>query len=102
MPIYFLVVGNKGGFAKEMMSRWTFQAIFNATVSVDSFFTLSGLLCVYLFLKDFERRDLGLWSFFISVPILYLHRYIRYEGGSIGKKPGSEIMFKPNCKRSIF
>jgi len=49
----------------------------NATVSVDSFFVLSGVLCVYLFLKNFEKTEPTVGKFLKSVPVMYLHRYIR-------------------------
>jgi len=69
--------GNLGDYSKELFSRWTFQAIVQTSVSVDSFFMLSGLLCVYLFLKDFEKRNVGLCCFLKEVPMQYLHRYLR-------------------------
>ena len=61
----------------EWFSRFTFQAIMNATVSVDTFFTMSGLLTAYLMLKDFTHRQIGVKDFFKTVPVLYLHRYLR-------------------------
>jgi len=64
-----------GGWLK----RWTFQVIMNATVSVDSFFVLSALLTSYLFLKQLEKKKTTPVKFFITVPIMYLHRYLRYK-----------------------
>ena len=59
------------------LKRWTFGVIINATVSVDSFFVLSAFLTTYLFLRDMEKRKPGIIKFLISVPIMYLHRYLR-------------------------
>ncbi|XP_066293459.1 nose resistant to fluoxetine protein 6-like isoform X2 [Branchiostoma lanceolatum] len=61
--------------AFETVQTFTFQAIMNATVSVDSFFFLSGLLMSYLLLKQIgKNREHGK-----SVPygMLYFHRYWR-------------------------
>ncbi|KAF6020538.1 hypothetical protein EB796_021152 [Bugula neritina] len=66
----FMVVGG-------WLKRWTFQVIMNATVSVDSFFVLSALLTSYLFLKQLEKKKTTPVKFFITVPIMYLHRYLR-------------------------
>ncbi|XP_033764329.1 nose resistant to fluoxetine protein 6-like [Pecten maximus] len=51
--------------------RWTFQAIMNALVSVDTFFTMSGLLLAYLFLKDIKKNGKMNW------PLFYFHRFWR-------------------------
>ncbi|KAI0241756.1 hypothetical protein LSAT2_019618 [Lamellibrachia satsuma] len=56
------------------LQRFTFQAIWNATVSVDSFFVMSGTLVSYLLLREMKRsggpRKIN-WLHF------YLHRYWR-------------------------
>ena len=57
--------------------RWSFMVITNATVSVDSFFVLSGLLTCYLFLKELDKKHMGVVRFLTTVPIMWLHRYIR-------------------------
>lgn len=49
------------------------ESIINATVSVDSFFLMSGLLVSYLLLKELDRN-----AGRINVGMLYLHRYLRY------------------------
>ncbi|XP_053380228.1 nose resistant to fluoxetine protein 6-like [Mercenaria mercenaria] len=57
-----------------MAKRFTFQAIMNATVSVDTFFVLSGLLVSYLSLREMKKRGAPLkfnWLLF------YFHRYWR-------------------------
>ncbi|XP_071956995.1 nose resistant to fluoxetine protein 6-like [Antedon mediterranea] len=56
----------------DIISRFTFQAVGNATFSVDSFFFLSGLLVTYLTLKYLQKHDGKLnWVMF------YVHRYLR-------------------------
>ncbi|XP_033118103.1 nose resistant to fluoxetine protein 6-like [Anneissia japonica] len=56
----------------DVLSRFTFQAIGNATFSVDSFFFLSGLLVTYLTLKYLRNNNGKLnWVMF------YVHRYLR-------------------------
>ncbi|XP_071955720.1 nose resistant to fluoxetine protein 6-like [Antedon mediterranea] len=56
----------------EVLSRFTFQAVGNATFSVDSFFFLSGLLVTYLTLKYLQKHNGKLnWLMF------FVHRYLR-------------------------
>lgn len=64
-----IVWRNNNVFVKNMMS-FTFQAIGNATVSVDSFFLLSGMLVVYVGLKIMEKGNMN-WLHF------YVHRFWR-------------------------
>lgn len=52
--------------------NWGFQIIGNATVSVDTFFVMSGLLVSFLLLKELERNK-GRFN----VGLFYLHRYLR-------------------------
>ncbi|CAI9744334.1 resistant to fluoxetine 6-like [Octopus vulgaris] len=97
-----------GGFMKQ----FAFQAIGNATVSVDSFFLLSGLLVAYSTLKAFSARDGKMnWVYFyihrywrLTPPILLLMMvYIplfRYIGdGPFWPQQGTEVNF---CKESWF
>jgi peptidoglycan/LPS O-acetylase OafA/YrhL len=42
-----------------------------ASVAVDTFFTISGLLLVYLFMKSNEK------GVKFSLPMFYLHRILR-------------------------
>lgn len=51
------------------------MAIMGATVSVDSFFMIGGLLTVYIYMK---LEDVDLETSVKSVPLMYLHRYLRY------------------------
>ena len=54
------------------MNDWKSMVIANATVSVDTFFFLSGLLVAYILLRELKRSK-GRFN-----PILYyLHRFIR-------------------------
>ncbi|XP_060085261.1 nose resistant to fluoxetine protein 6-like [Ylistrum balloti] len=58
--------------AVKIIQRFSFQAIINATVSVDTFFFMSGLLVTYLYLKNRqESTDSFNWVLF------YFHRYWR-------------------------
>ena len=54
--------------------RFEFQAVINAFVSVDTFFLMSGCLVSYLMLKDLDKTKGR-----INFPLLYLHRYLRFE-----------------------
>ena len=51
---------------------WFFATISNATVSVDSFFFLSGLLVAYIAMRNIERANGKL-----NIVMYYVHRYIR-------------------------
>ncbi|XP_060604940.1 nose resistant to fluoxetine protein 6-like isoform X2 [Ruditapes philippinarum] len=67
-------VENTATLLPNLFSRFTFQAISNATVAVDTFFVLSGLLVSYLSLREMERRGSALkfnWIMF------YFHRFWR-------------------------
>lgn len=60
------------GYFGEATQRWTFQAISNATVSVDTFFLLSGLLVSFLTLREMKQRA-GRINWFL----FYFHRFWR-------------------------
>ncbi|XP_060562019.1 O-acyltransferase like protein-like [Ruditapes philippinarum] len=67
-------IANSARYFPELLKRFTFQAVMNATVSVDTFFVLSGLLVSYLSLKELKKRGGALkfnWLLF------YFHRYWR-------------------------
>ncbi|XP_070565044.1 nose resistant to fluoxetine protein 6-like isoform X2 [Ptychodera flava] len=56
---------------QDVMDRFTFQAILNATFSVDTFFFLSGLLVTYLTLRELTEGRKVNWIMF------YVHRFWR-------------------------
>lgn len=60
---------------KEDAMTWWFQGIGNATIAVDTFLLISGLLVSYLLLAQLEKTK-GKFNF----GVFYLHRYIRYHG----------------------
>ena len=57
---------------KDILSRFTFQAIGNGFFVVDSFFFISGLLVAYLTLHEMQKRA-GRFPFLTY----YLHRFLR-------------------------
>jgi len=52
--------------------KWEMQAILNATVSVDTFFLISGMLVSFLLMKELEQNK-GKFN----VILFYVHRYLR-------------------------
>jgi len=52
--------------------KWSFQTLENATISVDTFFLISGFLVAYLLLKELDRNK-GRFN----IALFYLHRYLR-------------------------
>ncbi|XP_060069288.1 nose resistant to fluoxetine protein 6-like [Ylistrum balloti] len=58
-------------FLQTVMNRWTYQTILNALVSVDTFFTMSGLLLAYMLMKEVKKNGNINWSLF------YFHRFWR-------------------------
>jgi peptidoglycan/LPS O-acetylase OafA/YrhL len=63
---------------------WMF--INNATVSVDTFFVMSGFLLCYLFLERMKKtngKSIKSVQFWI---MYYVHRYIRLERGGVGRQ----------------
>jgi peptidoglycan/LPS O-acetylase OafA/YrhL len=59
---------------------WEMETIVNATVSVDTFFLMSGLLVSYLLLRELDRSG-GKFN----VALFYLHRYLRYNHSDLIK-----------------
>ena len=51
---------------------WEMETIVNATVSVDTFFLMSGLLVSYLLLRELDGSE-GKFN----AALFYLHRYLR-------------------------
>jgi len=71
---YVLVLAsysNISGAAKDL-HNWSFQTIANGTVSVDSFFVLSGMLVACGLLRELDRSKGRL-----NIPLFYIHRYLR-------------------------
>ncbi|CAL1534642.1 unnamed protein product [Lymnaea stagnalis] len=67
------ILGNTPLFEiRDHLNRWTFDAIANASVSVDTFFTLSGLLVAYVASKELMKKG---WK--INWARFYFHRYWR-------------------------
>ncbi|XP_037070378.1 nose resistant to fluoxetine protein 6-like [Pollicipes pollicipes] len=58
--------------AFNVLNSVAFAAVDNATVSVDSFFFLSGLLVAYVFMRNMEKTK-GKFN----IIMYYVHRYIR-------------------------
>ncbi|KAL4219409.1 hypothetical protein ACF0H5_021989 [Mactra antiquata] len=65
---------NIATFGSTLMKRFTYQAIENGSVSVDTFFTLSGLLVAYISFKELSKRG-GAKKF--NWGMFYFHRYWR-------------------------
>ncbi|KAL3271387.1 hypothetical protein HHI36_021871 [Cryptolaemus montrouzieri] len=61
-------------FLSDWMDDAKNMLIISGTLSVDTFFTVGGLLTVYTFMKT-ENFDLK--ESFKAVPLMYLHRYLR-------------------------
>ena len=70
------VVANSKEVGETFPRRFLFQLVINFTLSVDTFFVLSGLLLSYLSIKDMERRQ-GKFPFIL----FYVHRLIRLSPG---------------------
>ncbi|KAK6195849.1 hypothetical protein SNE40_001192 [Patella caerulea] len=66
------VTDNVYPYLLRCLSRQSFSAIINALVSVDSFFTLSGLLVAYVVLTEMKRNN-GTINWFM----FYFHRFWR-------------------------
>ncbi|CAG5115319.1 unnamed protein product, partial [Candidula unifasciata] len=64
--------GNIYSLFWSWLKDWSFDAISNAFVSVDTFFTLSGLLTAYLTLNEIKKSG---WK--INWPLFYFHRFWR-------------------------
>ena len=59
-------------FTQDLL-KWQSYTIINATVSVDTFFLLSGMLVSYLLLRELDRNK-GRFNLLL----FYVHRYLRY------------------------
>jgi len=74
--VYFFITANPL-IILSWSKYWTCQLVLNGQLSVDSFFVLSAVLTSYLLLVQLEKGKTTFRKFFISVPVMYLHRYIR-------------------------
>ncbi|XP_012943918.1 nose resistant to fluoxetine protein 6 [Aplysia californica] len=63
---------NAADYMYTVFGRWSFDAVANALVSVDTFFTLSGLLTAYLAVKEMKKKS---WK--INWGLFYFHRFWR-------------------------
>ncbi|XP_069123537.1 nose resistant to fluoxetine protein 6-like [Argopecten irradians] len=82
LSISWVVLGHAFAFGRDQMlnqthipeffNDWTSMVIVNGLLSVDSFFTLSGLLVSYLFMKEMKREK-GRINWFM----FYFHRFWR-------------------------
>ena len=73
--VYGYPLRNLYWIVKALTESYAMDAIRNAFVSVDSFFMVSGILVTYLMLKELDRNKGR-----INYPVMYLHRYLRYNG----------------------
>ena len=62
--------------SQQLYKDWTYMPLLNATVSVDTFFVMSGALMAYNLLKELDRSKGRL-----NYPMLVLHRFLRYRFG---------------------
>jgi len=69
----------------DVYSKWSILMVTDATLSVDTFFLLSGFLMSYLTLKEYDKKKYsslfinpkGFPQFMFRTIYSYLHRYIR-------------------------
>lgn len=57
---------------KKVHENWAILTVLNSTISVDTFFVLSGLLVAYNVMKVLDKQNGRL-----NVPMFYIHRYLR-------------------------
>lgn len=57
---------------QDLYQEWTMQAITSFSVSVDTFFVMSGLLVAYSLFRELDRNDGRM-----NLVFFYLHRYLR-------------------------
>ncbi|XP_063422394.1 nose resistant to fluoxetine protein 6-like isoform X2 [Mytilus trossulus] len=106
--IFSPISDNQLPFTILMFKRWTFGAVLNALVSVDTFFTLSGLLLTYLIMKEMKKKDGKInWLMFyfhrfwrltppyMLVLMVYVSLFPYIGSGPLWKKDGMEVNY---CK----
>jgi hypothetical protein len=63
------IMGGSAGLA--------FEAVLNATPSVDSFFIMSGTLTAYVMFKELEKAKTDMNKHIVVFLLYYVHRYLR-------------------------
>ncbi|XP_060067986.1 nose resistant to fluoxetine protein 6-like [Ylistrum balloti] len=66
------IMANQLSFVPAFLQQWSAGVVVNSVLSVDTFFTLSGLLLSYVFMKEMKRLN-GHINWFM----FYLHRFWR-------------------------
>ena len=61
----------------DVDNQFTMQVVMYGTLSVDTFFVLSGLLSTYTLLKYYQKTQPNVKQFFSALPLGYLYRYLR-------------------------
>ncbi|KAI6653504.1 Nose resistant to fluoxetine protein 6-like [Oopsacas minuta] len=61
----------------DIALRFSFQPVLNGYFSVDTFFVLSGLLVMYLSLRELNRSSKKIRSYIIFLVKFYIHRILR-------------------------
>ena len=84
LALFWIIIGHSIAFGLSYTSNivdllvWTrnvsFQLVINATLSVDTFFVLSGFLTAILFIRQVKKEGKLSSRLFI---LYYIHRYIR-------------------------
>lgn len=57
---------------QDLYQEWTMQAITSFSVSVDTFFVMSGLMVAYSLFRELDRNEGRM-----NLVFFYLHRYLR-------------------------
>ena len=65
----------------RLQERFTFQFVFGGAFAVDSFFFLSGFLAYWSMAKRMSANTFKFWK---SLPMIYLHRYLRITLPHVG------------------
>ncbi|XP_077994519.1 nose resistant to fluoxetine protein 6-like [Glandiceps talaboti] len=95
----FTLSDNSLVYIQDILPRFSFQAISNATFSVDTFFFLSGLLVTYLTLRELtEGRKVNWFMFYFHrfwrlTPVyLFLIFFVTYLFPYFGTGPYTEVI----------
>ncbi|TGZ63572.1 hypothetical protein CRM22_006842 [Opisthorchis felineus] len=106
------VANNLFVYAQENFRRWTFQVMISAFLSVDVFFMMSGLLCVYTALPRFSAAQgvasrARFWLMFVCHRVLrltpaYLLTMLVYAGLFHHLHDGPFFPQKPDLLDSLY